>query len=265
MTTETTETQAPTSAAEGTGKITFTDEQQQKVEQIVDKAVGRVAQNLRNELSAREQRIAELEAEVARARESRPAPGSKGDKKLEDLEATIEEMRRAGQSKAEEAERYKNEALQKAREVELARQESVAIRKTQVIHYAASKHNFVSLEAAQKLTQDSISYNPESGKFEVLNENGKPRLNASMEPMTVDEFFNDFAAKNKYLVRGDLSSGSGSSESMRPSLAKNGQFEVTDIFGPKSNAKLANDLALKDMPEYRRLRAIAVQSGLLAK
>lgn len=267
MATESTESQATTSSTEGNGsqKVTFTDEQQAKVEQIVDKAVGRVATNLRTELSAKDQKIANLEAELAAAKESRSSSTPKGEKKVEELEATIEEMKRASQTSKEDAERYKNEALQKSREVEAAKKESVNIRKGQVIQNAASKHNFVSLEAVAKLTQDNIEFDAESGRFVVLNEYGKTRLNAAMEPMTIDEFYTDFAAKNKYLVRGDFSGGTGSSESMRSTLTKTGQYEVTDIFGPKSNARLANDLALKDNAEYKRLRVIAVQAGLIAK
>lgn len=268
MATESNEPQANnTSTAEGNGsqKVTFTDEQQAKVEQIVDRAVGRVASNLRTELSAKEQKIADLEAELNKARDNRNSHTPKGEKRVEDLEATIEEMKRASHTSKEEAERYKAEAQARAKEVEVAKRESVSIRKSQVIQNAAAKHNFVSLEAVGKLTQDNIDYDQESGRFVVLNEYGKTRLNAAMEPMTIEEFYQDFASKNKYLVRGDFQSGTGSTESMRQTLTKTGQYEVTDLFGPKSNAKLANDLALKDKVEYRRMRAIAIQSGLVAK
>lgn len=267
MATETsTETQATTQTAggEGSQKVTFTDEQQAKVEQIVDRAVGRVASNLRTELSAKDQKIADLEAELTKAKESKSSTTPKGERKIEDLEATIEEMKRASQARADEAERYKSESQKSARDAESARKEAQDIRKSQVIHTAASKHNFVDLDAVAKLTQEHIQFDSEAGRFVVLNEYGKTRLNAAMEPMSIEEYYNDFASKNKYLVRGDFSGGTGSSESMRSSLSKTGQYEVTDIFGPKSNARLANELALKDYPEYKRLRLIAVQAGLVA-
>jgi len=70
-----------------------------------------------------------------------------------------------------------------------------------------------------------------------------------------------FAAANPHLVRSDVKGGAGST----PAAGQPGpeRINVRSIFGPGSNASLANRLAQTNMAEYKRLRVIAQQSGLI--
>lgn len=247
-------------------KVEFNEAQQAKVQELIDKAVGRVAGNLRGEY---EPKLASLQTELTEAKAAAKAakPGAQKTEANADvaaLQAQIDEMKSASRTSKDEIAQWKTEAQTKAREVETAKAESLGIRKDVAITNAASKVNFVNTEVVLKLTKDNIQFDAASGRFIVTSDSGQPRLNAAMEPMSLDEFYTEFAAKNKYLVRGDIVPGTNSSENSRSNLSKNGQYEVKDIFGPKSNSRLANDLAKADPAEYRRLKAIARTAGLVA-
>jgi hypothetical protein len=246
-------------------KVEFNEAQQAKVQELIDKAVGRVAGNLRSEY---EPKLATLQTELTEAKEAAKAAktGTQKNEANADvaaLQAQIDEMKSASRATKDEVTRWQTEAQTKAREVEDAKAEALNIRKDVAITNAASKVNFVNTEVVLKLTKDNIKYDSEKGRFIVLSDSGQPRLNAAMEDMTLDEFYTEFAAKNKYLVRGDIVPGTNSSENTRSNLSKNGQYEVKDIFGPKSNSRLANELAKADPAEYKRLKAIARTAGLV--
>jgi len=246
-------------------KVEFTPEQQAKLQEIIDKAVGRNVAKVREEYAA--QKTA-LETQLAEAREAAKAaktPAAKADAndEVELLRAQIEEMKSAGRTNMNEAERWKSEAQKTQERLRAAEDAAVQIRKENAIANAAQRVGFVDVDDVVALTSKNISWDAELGTFTVVNEKGQARMNAAYEPMTLDEFYADYAAKKKHLVRTDVLFGTGSSESSRAGLSGNGKVSVTDIFGKKSDAVKANRLAKDNPAEYRRLKEVARAQGLI--
>lgn len=263
-------TEAEIQALEDAKKVTFTPEQQSKVNELIQDAMGRAGKTAREEAATFKTELQKVQTDLAAAQAALSNADTKGDKEaakgdIAALRSTIDEMKRAQQTHVDETKRLQGLVTSKEEEVKTARSEAINIRKEIAITNAASKVNFVNNEVVTKLTKDSISWDGEKNRFFVVGVDGTPRLNASFDPMSLEEFYTEFAAQNPYLVRGDVKGGVGSKESNRSDVSNNGKYEVKQIFGKDSISRLASQL-MKDNPaEYRRLRTIAVASGLLAR
>lgn len=248
----------PTSS-EGETKVTYTEAQQAHMQTIIDAAVGKAHRAARSESEASQASISRLTAELATAKSHTPV-----NPKSVDEPARHDEFERVKLGHKADLDAANLRIAEGQREVLKARSEAQTVRTEVAITNAASKVPFVDLGVVLKLTKDQVVLDPDTGRFNVLNDAGTPRLNASFEPMSLDEFYNDFAAKNKYLVRGSVLPGTGSSESTRTNLSSNGRFEVVEIFGAKSSGAKAAQLMKSDPSEYQRLKIVARSAGLIA-
>ena len=250
----------------GDEKITFTPEQQTKIDELIRSAMGRAGSEHKAEATVALQKAAQLEADLAAAKADLAAAKGSGKKDaketVEALEASIAEMRSANQATKDEVERLRKITADKDGEIAKAKNDTVNVRKQVAIQNAAGKCGFVDVEEVAALTEKFVSTD-DSGKFIVLNEAGTPRVNSSYNPMTLEEFYTEYAAKKPHLVRGDVKLGTGASQAAR-TLSGNGKYELTQIFGPKSNSALANKLGTENPQEYKRLKVIAREAGLVA-
>ena len=244
---------------EGEAKVTYTEAQQAHLQTLIDQAVGRSARTLRADLETERTERTRISAELATALANKPAV--KTGEEAVNQNAEFERVKADHKTALDAA---NAQLAERSREVVKAKSEAQSVRTEVAITNAASKVSFVDLGVVIKLTKDSVQLDPETGRFTVLNDNGQPRLNSSFEPMSLDEFYNDFAAKNKYLVRGNVIAGTGASESTRSTLSSNGKFEVAEVFGPKSDGAKASQLMKSDPNEYKRLKVIARAARLIA-
>jgi hypothetical protein len=225
--------QTPVQTPEQTppAKVTFTPEQQVRIDSLIRESMGRAG----NEARATAARL-EAEAEVLRAEVAR----LRGD--------------RAG---------LETNLTAKDKEAKAAKDEVIAVRKTNAITEAGAKYNFYDPAQLGKLTSDEISW--DGKKFAVLGEDGTPRVGLDgSTPLSVDEFFREFATKNPHLVKGDIKPGIGSREAQQPPQRTLGEKEkLSRLFGRHSDGKAANDLAMSDPNEYKRQRHIARRLGLI--
>ena len=81
-------------------------------------------------------------------------------------------------------------------------------------------------------------------------------------PEQIQNIVTEFGNKNPNLVKGSAKSGSGSGPSSGFSVTP--QYRIEEIFGPKSDARLANKLSLTRPDIYKSLRAQAKSKGLVA-
>jgi uncharacterized protein YukE len=247
-------------------KVTFTPEQQAKVQEIVDAAVGRAGAPFKAQASQLETEKTQLQSQLQDLQnqlKTLKATGAGNGDEATTLKAQIEEMRNAGRANADALKLAQDQLRAAADEAKNARSETTNVRKSVAIQKAVASHNFVNTEIVEQLTDKFIKVG-ENGKLVVVNEDGTPRVNAAFEPMTLAEFYQEYAAKNPYLVRSDLKPGLGTTQNARFDVTSNGKLEVKQIFGKESNAKLANELKRQNPQEYARLRKIAVDGGLLA-
>lgn len=254
------------------GKVTFTDAQQAKVQELIDSAVGRTGAKYKEQVQTLQTQVQELNTNLSQATEklnkfstSNNNNDKSGDakEKVAELEAKLQEFQSVGARHKEEVTRLTTQVTEFKKRAEEANSATVTLRKSVAIQQAAAGVGFVDLDAVRTLTENSVVLDKESGQFVVLNENGQPRLNSAMERMTLKEFYSDYAAAKPYLVRSDAKTGAGSTESSRSDVSTNGKYTVEQIFGAKSDARLANDLAKSDKKEYHRLRKIAIEQGLI--
>lgn len=82
-------------------------------------------------------------------------------------------------------------------------------RKRQAITEAMTGHGFQKPTDILKLTYDMVEYD-ETSKNYLVKENGVTKENASLEPMTLTEFYAEYATKNPGYVSSDAKSGVGS-------------------------------------------------------
>jgi hypothetical protein len=245
-------------------KVVFSQQQQDKVNELIHNAMGRAGADARAETQRLATEAATLKQQLADANDKLAKAKDRSLKPDEAAQREIEEVKNASLATTQELARVKDQLKLKDAETAQAREEAVNIRKTGAIQSAAARTNFINTEIVAKLTADNIKWDATKGKFTVVADNGTPRLNASFEDMSLDEFYADYAAKNPYLVRGDVRPGVGSSENGRFDISNNGKYEVKQIFGKGSSAVAAQKLMNENPAEYRRLRKIAVESGLLA-
>lgn len=249
------------------GKITFTEEQQAHINKIIQERLGRQEQSHQTQLTTFETTLQGLKVELQETKEKAKAnPGEKKEGKaaIEELERQIAEVKAANKPLADQLQTLQTQMTEKDKLILKSKQEAVNIRKEVAIAKAATPVNFMSLEVAMKLTADSIKWEESKGKFVVIGENSQERLNSALEPMSLEEFYQEYAAKNPYLVRGDTKSGTGSTSGSRSNLSNDGKFEVKQIFGKESNAVFAQQLKRQNPAEYARLKEIAKSSGLIS-
>jgi hypothetical protein len=251
----------------GEQKVVFTPEQQARMQEIIDAAVGRAgaphkqaAQQLEQEKTALQSQLADLQSQLEAAK----ASGKSGSKdEAETLRAQIAEMKNAQSRNADEATRLKQQLDAERQEAVKAKTEALNVRKSVAIQRAASEVNFVNNEVVEKLTDAFVKWDETKGGFVVVNESGQPRMNAAYEPMSLSEYYQEFAAKNPYLVRSDVRPGVGSTQSGRFDVSRDGKLEVKQVFGKESNSRLAMELKKSNPAEYARLKVIAKDSGLI--
>lgn len=268
MGTETNNTQATTE--QNTEKITFNEAQQARVNELIQEAMGRAGREARTELSTLKTQFDSLKSELdsAKATASKaktPAQRQDADSDVESILAQMAEVKSAAAMKDAEVERLRQQLQAKDKEANDYKGKALEIQKTHAMVSAASKTNFINADIVTKLTADQVKYDESRGRFIVVSEAGTERMNSAFEPMSLEEFYAEFANKNPYLVRGDVKGGTGSSESQRSGLSNVGKYQVEQIFGRGSNAALANQLAKQDPKEYGRLRHEAKEKGLIAR
>jgi hypothetical protein len=247
-------------------KVTFDERQQAKVTELIIAGKSEAAKELRAEHAALKAETDALKTELAAAKAAAAkAPvGAKKDAATADVEALqaqIAEMKAVSESFKTEKEQLVAAANRKAQETTEARAEITRIKRDAEIKSAAGQHGFYNPDDVAALTSGSIRYDESRGKYIVVGDGDQPRLNAQMEPMSLDEYYADYASKHKYMVRSDFKGGVGSVTGTGSSKA--GMTPLEDLFGPKSNGALAQKLGREDPAEYRRRRAHAVEAGLI--
>ena len=211
-------------------KVTFSPEQQARVDEIVRESMGRAAKDLRAENF-------KLRTELDAAKVT-ATPQNDGTAHLATELATIKAER---------------DSLRE-------RQTEGSIREQ--LRKAADAEGFVDVDLAISILRTQVQLT--DGKLLPVAADGTPRLGATLDPMSLQELSRELANSKPFLVRSNVKPGIGSAESSTSLLAGSG-IELERIFGANSNAGEANRLAMIDPKKYSRLRALAREKGLLPR
>ena len=250
-------------------KVEFTPEQQVKLKEIIDKTHSSALAKSHDELTKVNTRASMLEAELEAAKSELTSVKSNTTKEhskageAQQLQAQIDEMKRAHTTTLEEQSRLRNSLLAKETEIARAKEETTRVRKHNAIQQLAAKEGFVNPELVIKVTEDAFKWDDQAGKFVVVGADGASRVNSSYEEMSMGDYFKEFAASNPYLVRSDVKSGSGSTGNKQFQGSSDGKVEVKQIFGKNSDSRLASELMKRSPEDYKRMKAVAKSQGLI--
>jgi seryl-tRNA synthetase len=252
----------------GNQKVVFDEAQTKRVSELITERLRREQEKTSRTLAEKESALSSLQEELRAAKEAvaKAKPGSdksEASDELARLKAELEQVKGIKVEADNKASSLKKLLDEKDNEIKSAREEATNVRKDNAIRGAISKIGFVDPDDIVALTAKQIQWSAEYNKHVVVGDGGQVVLNSAFEPKSLDEHYRDYAEKKKHLVRTDFLFGTGSSENKRAGISSDGQYKVTDIFGPKSNAKLTTQLYREKPAEYQRLRAEAVKSGLL--
>lgn len=185
-------------------KVTFTEDQQTVINTLINQRFAKVSEKHETEKKAladeKAALVAELEALKSGKAKKEGAEEDPKEKQYKDL-LTNEKAQTAAAKAALEKEGNEKKALA---------EENMRIRKEIAINQA-SGGRFLDMEAVLSMVQGKIEYDEDTKSF-VVREGGIIRQNASLQNMTLAEYFDDFAKKRPYLVRSDVVGGAGSSE-----------------------------------------------------
>jgi hypothetical protein len=268
MATETNSQATAEQQAQEQAKVTFTPEQQAKVQEIIDTRMGAAGREAREQARVEKERADRLEQELQTLKAQKPSttgttpPAKAGDGEIDSLRNKIVEMESVGKNTQAEKERLEKMVADSRKEAAEAKQEALNVRRDNAIQSAAAAANFYDLDAVKVLTKDSVKWDDQRNRWVVLGDNGQERMNAAYEPMSLGEFYTEYAAKKPYLVRGDVVGGTGATQSQR-ALSNNGKYTADQIFGKNSDPQLANQLMKENPAEYKRLKGFARENKLI--
>lgn len=238
-------------------KIEFTPEQQEKVNQLIQEAQGRAAKELKDQLGKTTGELDSLKTQLAELqKQGKPKVP---DEASQDLENKLREAERLIQSFQQEINGLKTIAKEKETEAMSAKEKQEQFQKLWALEKAADSGRFIDLSLVIKDTQDQVRYDETYKRYVVLNSEGHPRMNKSMEPMTLEEFYEEYATKKPWAVNPSFKGGAGSTKSNGPG----GKYKLEEVFGAKSDAKKAVALMQENPTLYRAMKLQAKENGLL--
>lgn len=187
-------------------KVELTPEQQEHVNRVFDTRFAKIQKK-------HEESLAAMRAELEALKNTKPEDKSedKQDKEDSPEKKEYKKLLEAEKNRAKLAEAERQKAIDEAK---AAKAESMRVKKENAIAKAASKQNFYELDTVSKLVWDNIEFDEDLKTF-VIKDGGHIRQNSSLVPMTLEEYFSEFASQRPYLVNGDVKSGAGSDDASK--------------------------------------------------
>lgn len=244
----------------GTNTVTFDDKQQERVNQIVQERLQRQEANLKKQfetqLSTKE---SELQKQIDELKSAASGEGNGGNNgtnnnggtKADELKAAIEaqfkQLLEAEKAKAANAQTLAEKMKQ---EKESAIKDAYRIRKEVAMRRAASEAaNFYTIDDVLALTDAQIEFDTDANDW-VIKENGVVKQNSELKPMSLTEFYEQWAQARPYLVNGDVKSGAGSSENK----GSGGTGTVTKRADLKDAESIAEYISKFGLSAYEKLK-----------
>lgn len=213
-------------------KITFTAEQQRKLDEIIRERQGAAAREVRARASNLETENETLKAQLAELTEKLNSTPN--------LEQDLAEARENSKTLREQFHRYKKDTA-----------------------IAALANSIKPMDAA--IVGELMSKNlkiDDGGNLVAVTPEGHPMLDPdTMEPVTAEQFASTWAKAHPYLIQGPVKSGTGTAETQKLSFTP--KYDLRQLFGRGSDGVMANQLAKRDKQLYQELKRKAQESGLI--
>lgn len=241
--------------------VAFEPAQQQKINSLLAAERQKAEKKAADALSAAK---ADYDKQIADLNDKLKKLPKSGDPDIQSLQGKIEEMTNLLENAKRETTRFQEEAHKKANEAQQVRNQMESVQKRIALTDAAVKLNFWNTEDIVSLTEHNIEFDQNLGRYIVKGEHGQPRLNTAMDPMTLDEFYKEFAAKRPHMVKSNQIPGFGSTPNGAGVLDGYGQIKVEDIFGAKANYELSAKVFKENRNLYDKLEKQAIARNLVA-
>ena len=212
-------------------KVEFTPEQQEHINNLFNQRFAKVTAKHESEMKAMSDAIEALK--------TKPVVVTPPVKEGNTSEDNVRQMREFLAQEKENSKNLKGLLDASKQEKEKIIEENKKILKDQAIAEAASTLpngvEFHELKTVKKLVEDDITFDSDVNQW-VVKENGVTKMNSSLLPMSLGEYFAAFAASRPYLVKGTVKGGTGAAESGRsgPSLG-------TSVVRSKADVKTTKD------------------------
>lgn len=192
-------------------KVEFSKEQQDLINSLFDTRFGKITSKHNDEKKALQDKIDELTKLLdAKGTDDKDNKDGKG-KDKENLEKQFKALLDA---EKQNSQRALDIARQKEEEVKATNAKLKDFEKSQAMREAAGSLEtveFVDWKLVKKYTEENIVWDDDANTW-VVKENGQIRQNNSLQPMTLAEFYKEFASQHPYLVKGVTKGGAGSGE-----------------------------------------------------
>ena len=186
----------------------FSAEQQEHINRLFNARFAKVSEKHEQELKQMSEQFEVLKKTVTPP----PAPPKVGNTDEDNIRQMKEFLAQEKENNKTIQTQLTAEKAEKARVLE----ENKRILKDQAIHEAATSIpngvEFHELKTVKKLVEDDIHFDAETSQW-VVKENGVTKMNSSLMPMSLVDYFAAYAASHPYLVKGTVKSGTGAAES----------------------------------------------------
>lgn len=226
----------------------FTTEQQDFINKLFDTRFGKIN-------AKHEQEKKDIEARFqAQLEEAKKVTDDKDKSKDKDKD---DDVKKQFKSLLDVEKENTKKALEMARqredEVKSVKGQFKDLEKSIAIRDAASDIGtieFVDLKMVKQYTENNIVWDDDASTW-VVKENGQVKQNNSLQPMSLTEYYKEFASQHPYLVKGTTKSGAGSSESGGGSHSNTGK--VTSKADLKNNKDKISFIANFGLEAYEKL------------
>ena len=162
-----------------------------------------------------------------------------------------------------EVERLRAQVADEKLRADRASEESAKLAKQAYQERLNSKFDLIDHDAATKLLQGNLKYDPEVKDWVATDDSGVTRLNTDGTPMSGEALYAEFAATKKHFVKGTTIPGTGASGSHASRAAIPATLDWRKYVGPQSDASKANALAQRDPRAYQEMKRQARAAGVI--
>jgi len=213
------------------------------------------------EFSEAQQRILDNAIKAASARAGKSAREEAARLKLEN--ERLQALAVGNSPDASEVEKLRASIADERLRAQAAEDRAAMLAKTTYQQTLAAKFNHVDPDTSTKLLQNHLKFDAELKTFVAVDDAGVTRLNADGTPMTGEKLYDEFSNAKPWLVKSNVIFGTGSTGSWASSKPISADPPLELLFGPKSDGKLINQIAIKDNARFQILRAAAKRKGLI--
>lgn len=203
--------EAPEPESQAKKPVSFTAEQQEVINNLINAKYREAYEKAESKYKEAQEKAPKAEPKQEAAPKTKDKPKDV-DQELKSLQDKLAEAQKVIELNDLQQKMLQEKQKELLGNLEKEKQERMLERKRNTLLSAANKAGFIDPTIVQRLVEDSFSYDENSRAWKIHNESGQERWNKNLQPMSIEEFFEEYAEKHPYLVKGSNTGGTGASE-----------------------------------------------------